>query len=653
MRKLLILLAAALLSAEAPPPELAGFQQDLQNFDFDEAARVADKIIASRTPADGKPRPDPLVNALLGRIYFGNHEPSVSGVYLDRAPTAALPQLIRSATAFDHGRTLEFRGNRSEAQAAFEEALASSQSEDQRRRSALAVARMRLPSEPAAIRSQLRPLLQGPSGSRWEAALLLALSSSLEGDIQSAQQFADLAWEDAAKAPLEDAAPMQVLTLRAGLAAAAKNEKAERAMLAASNGLSLMATPDLSGHLPVCGDSGIKPTDFVIFSYVAAPFIGLRLEPVAASRTEIVAPFTDALLGSALVKASDSYAPFGTIFTAACRTLVGLGFAEGGDNADPMLEWFVDHGLYPVSASYDADDQHLNAVSDRIDTLAKRFGKDSALLISPRWQLNNLLELRARAGDNVQPGQLIDLDTQVASGLRSAGAPEWLAAAIEARRKVQLAAGGTDDEKVSLIKGMLHDQLFGMPFPIARKSLGGLFGSMKEWPAAASELLVEVNGRAKSGLSPRERQAWLLGVAKAQRDLGRDKDARATLMSAGVSSDLCVAADEVPALLDQKFSYKDYPHDLIVSQQEGAVMFDFDITPSGTLAGHRIIYSLPSLVFDAASEKGLSTVRYTVPKRNGKAAPCRGLYQPIVWRLDDGDRDAVPNFDAAIGAPTT
>ena len=133
-------------------------------------------------------------------------------------------------------------------------------------------------------------------------------------------------------------------------------------------------------------------------------------------------------------------------------------------------------------------------------------------------------------------------------------------------------------------------------------------------------------------------------LAEAQRTLGQTREAHAAIAAAGVPPDLCSAADKVPALLDQHFSYKDYPEHLIAGDQEGAVMFEFSLSPTGNVANRRIVYSLPSGLFDDPSAKGLATVHYTSPTRGGKPASCRGLYQPIIWRLESEHDFSLPRL---------
>lgn len=656
MRCLAVVFAAIAVSAQSPAPDLQAYEQALAASHRTAAAAVIDKLIEQRTPADGKPHPDPLLNALMGRLYLDVRQPNTAGSYLDNAPIDQLPVAIQAPTALAHGQTLEYRGDRATALGAYQEAAVVATTDSERRRAALGIARQLLPDRPSAARAKVAAIASGASvPERWEARWLLALSSSIAGDQIGASKSADEAWRDAPSAPLTDLAPLFVETLQAGLAAARHDSAMERAMLTASNGLSASASANLGSQLPVCGDHGLRPSDFVIFGFVAAPYVNERIFPIAASRPEVIAPFQDELAGAAPIERRTDRPSVGTVFKVACRSVVSATYVAGAPE-DPLVDWFVKEGVYPASASNEADDKHVNGIADRIDTLTSRFGRDSPLLIGPRWQMLLLLEKRALTGDQVPAGQLSDLGNQVAAGMRRAGAPEWMVATIEGRPKYREAAAAlaSDPSEISDIRTFAREQILRTPFRFARQIFTGMLLKFKDdWPAQASSMLIDFNSSARPALSGRERQAWLLTIAQAQRALGKDADARRTLAAADLPPGLCTMSDSEPKLLEQHFSYKDYPEDLIAGEQEGSVLFDFDLSPTGTVASDRAIYSLPAGLFDAASAKGLATVRYTQPEKAGKPAACRGVFQPIIWRLADDNEFETPRFTAIMAGPTT
>ena len=657
MRSLALLIVALGLSAEAPPPEVQRFEQALSQSRFDDAAAAIDKLIEARTPVDGKPRPDPLLNSMLGRLYLAERFVAPAATYLDRAPIAVLPPGLGVSTALARGHAHEVLGDRTAALAAYRDAAAASTSESDRRRAALGISHQLRPDDPAAARAEVVHIAEGPSApERWEARYVLALASSVLGDRRVAEAYADQAWSDAATAGLTDLAPLRVAVLRAGLAAARHDLQVERAMLMAADGVKVSGSPALAAQLPVCGDDGVQPSDYVIFGFVVGPYATRQLFPIAASRPGAIPPFQRALERVVPISGANDERPKGTVFTVACRTVVSSDYIAAPLSEDPLLDWMVERGIYPASASNEADDKHINAVADRIDALTAKFGKDSWLLVGSRWQMAALLERRGRSGDPILPGQLTDLGTQVAEGLRRGGAPEWIAQSIEARPKYEriVAAAINDPSQIAVAEALSRDQLLRTPFPYARRFLIGMLTKVSgDLPSAAAQLIVNLNDHAPSVWNRRDREAWLLTIARARHSLGEDAEARSALASAGFGPNLCALSDTEPKLLEQHFSYSDYPDDLIAGEQEGAVAFEFDLTTAGSMVRPRAVYSLPSGVFDDVTARGLAGIRYTPPRISGKPSACRGIVQTIQWRIQDGDDFSRPTFSPTPPAPTT
>jgi hypothetical protein len=481
--------------------------------------------------------------------------------------------------------------------------------------------------------------------------------SSLGGDRAGASKWSDEAWADAAAARLTALAPLKVEVLRAGLAAAANDTIAERAMLTVANGLGLSASTELAAALPVCGDRGIRPSDTVIFGYVSGPFGTRELIPLAANRLAAVSVFEESLAGVSPIRDDDGSAGIGTVFTASCRTIASLRFeVRRGRSANPLYSWAIKSGLYPASVFGESDDDRSNPVADWIDMLSARFGKDSPLLIVPRSQLLFQLSARAAAGETVLPGQLADLRRQIAAGMRGIGTPQWIPAFLEfegefAELAANAAEGGSSVEAQTLVS----KQLKLMPFDVAAPMLLGMLADIHgDWPPAAAQAVLELNARAPASMPARQRQAWALNVAQAQRARGKEAQAQQTLIAAGLPKDSCAATDGGTTLLEQHFTYSDYPEQLVTGEQEGTVLFEYGLSGDGKVAKPRVVYSLPSGLFDAPSAKGLAGIRYTPPMRSGKPATCRGLYQPIHWQLEEQGEQSLPEMSVPQSpGPTT
>jgi hypothetical protein len=639
MRHLALIVAGLALSAEAPPPpQLQAFEQELSSSHFAEATAFVDKLIAEQTPTDGAPRPNPVLNAIIGHFYVAAGNYAGAGAYLNHAPIAELPQSLRAQTALDYGRALEARGDRAGALRAYQGATADSSDRLARIAASLGAARALLPENPAAAAAETSKIADSTdSQERWQTRYLLALSNSLRGDFQRAAALSDGAWADAADAPLTDLAPLHVAVLRAGLAAARHDTSTERAMLTIGGGLNVVANDALSAQLPVCGTYGIRPSDFVILGYISGPYGNRQLLPISASRLEIVKFFYDALAIVDPVRVSEADKPFGTIFTVQCRSVVSAGLITKPTSFEPMVEWMINKGIYPASVMYYSDDKHLNAVANRVDTLAAQTGKNSLLLIWPRLQLMQLLNARAHMGDPVIPGQITDLARGVSSGLRAAGAPPWLAGMADMQSqliKLQVTDADVAD-RFGKSQTLMKDELGEMPAELAREVVTTMTSVLRgDWPAPAAQFVLDLSTKITPGLDDPERRSWLLTVAKAEQALGKNGEAQKTLASANLPPDLCVRMDQEPNLLRQQLSYDDYPQELIHGDQEGAVLYEFNLNSKGSVATYRPIYSLPSGLFDEASEKGVRTVIYSAPIRSGNNASCRAVYQPIIWRLE-------------------
>ncbi len=249
-----------------------------------------------------------------------------------------------------------------------------------------------------------------------------------------------------------------------------------------------------------------------------------------------------------------------------------------------------------------------------------------------------MLETRSRVGDPVLPGQLSDLRAEIGAGLKRAGAPLWLSESYALRSEFErlMHSGSNLAEKLALVESFALQRLRNMPFPVARFHIRQLIENVHEdLPPPAARMILDLDTRLPKTLTKRERQAWAQTVGWAQSSLGNSAGKRAALESAGIERDLCIASDtDDPNLLEQHFSNDDYPSELTTGQQEGAVMFEFGVATDGKIRAPRIVYAMPSGLFDELSRKGIATIRYTPATRNGKAYGCRGQLQSVIWRLE-------------------
>ena len=189
MRFVALIAAAFGLTAAAPPEaDLLNFNHALAEGRRVDATAIVDKLLRERDPGSGKLQPDPVLNALIGRVMVVGRQFPAAAAYLDRAPSAQLPAALRGPTAYDHALALEQTGQRSKAIAAFSEAAALSTGL-QRRSALYGQARLSLVDNPAAAQTLLAQASNAEGADRWQGDFLQSLASSLLGDRQAAERY--------------------------------------------------------------------------------------------------------------------------------------------------------------------------------------------------------------------------------------------------------------------------------------------------------------------------------------------------------------------------------------------------------------------------------------------------------------------------------
>jgi hypothetical protein len=159
-----------------------------------------------------------------------------------------------------------------------------------------------------------------------------------------------------------------------------------------------------------------------------------------------------------------------------------------------------------------------------------------------------------------------------------------------------------------------------------------------------------------SGLPVETRRDWLEGLSR--RFAGRAQDPRGRAVAlmlvstareqgaaqvreaakaAGLSPDLCAAAEGVPALADHHIRSGDFPRDLVGLGLQGFTVADFDVGADGRPAGARILLAVPSGLFDGAMARAVPAFEMKPARSGGGALACRGFVQPVIWKLADGE----------------
>ena len=109
--------------------------------------------------------------------------------------------------------------------------------------------------------------------------------------------------------------------------------------------------------------------------------------------------------------------------------------------------------------------------------------------------------------------------------------------------------------------------------------------------------------------------------------------ARAALAGHNLPMDLCVLASPLPRYVSSNIRSDDYPSDVVYTAIVGLTPTEFDLDATGQAINGRLLVSDPPYVFDDVTRRGITTIRYDPPRRDGKPQACRGMGQNVRWQL--------------------
>lgn len=642
----LLFLAAAVTDPVigTPAQDSARFDAAMRDRHFDEAGRSLDLLIEQRTPPSGKPIVDHLIAARAGRLAVGHDHFDVADAYLATLDLDQIPPAERLPALLAHAEALEQLGYRPAALKRYREAAAiASENSRPRMRALLGLARVTLPENPAAAGALIESFADTAD---WEVQWLRAASASLAGEPGKAQQLSLRAWAQAATAPSDQLAPLRTAVLRAGLAAAAGDRAGQLSMLAAANAPAAQVSTWAMAQLPVCGDDGLRPSDWLTIGVAAGPYGQETLLPIAASRPAAIAPLFDALLGRALLE-NDSLGPKGTVVTIACAASANSGYVARSSLRDPLGSWMAEKGLYWLNLPDLDPAEQVTERSRRIKALEARFGPATLLTLPPRMQMLTGLEQLYWAGGNVSLGRIAELSGSIAATLRASDAPAGMAESFELRPQFHqlrrdwiqgnwtAAAGEEAGRKLVSV----------LPFDLAARTAREEFSTWTgELAPLRARLLTILARRTPPNMELRARQAWLLHVAAAQSAAGMQQEARMTLAQAGLPEQLCASADREPKVIESNFASDDFPRDLVFAAQPGRTALELSVTKDGKVGEHRIVLAAPSSLFDAVARSNLSGMTLSPAERAGRPVACTGVLQSVKWHLPPPNESEMPTL---------
>ena len=626
-------------SPYSPPSgaELARFEAALGSGDRRETAEILDELAGRWLESNRALRPNPLLSGLAGRFHAAMGQPAFALAYLRVADAADVPDPQRSAALIALVEAESAAGRPDAAALASRRAEAVIPDGPMRARLELARARSMLVIDPRAALARLRDLAATTDLElRFEALLALSRAHGLLGEDAAAAEAGERAWTASAGRPLSVRGPTRAALVLAGLAARRGDEDRLLAMLTTAGAAGASLNPDLGELLPLCGTSGIRPDDYVMFAVnTRGDHWSELLEPVTSSRSAIVRPFFEALAGRRILAQGDGGAA-ALVFTARCRSTPAAKYipplVEG-----PWADWLAAHGIFGIfEPGLELDD--IAALSARVGRLESD-DQDDPRLIGPRFDLATRLALRAHAVGDADIRVAMRLRDQAVAGMRRAGAGEDTLA-IETIRAV-IERGRADGSDWGNVRPELARAISALPIDLAY--IHGTMWMLSD-PTIEDEMALPfVRGllaRLPREMDPR-RRALTVKLTELQLAAGDVRAARATGRSAGIAETDCRLLPEPPVTVSAQISNDDYPRLATETGMTGLSLLDFSIGSDGKVADARLVLSAPSGLFDRTVERAASTFRYGPGDGGNTLRPCSGRLQRIVWRLPSGDDDDI------------
>lgn len=609
------------------------------------ATEIFDRLVESRRPADGKLRPDPLLNAMAGRIVLSGGNVAVARAYLERSMSPGLPGPTRTEVALALAHIHEYDGDRAEAAATLRAIESKSTTDEQRRRLEFAKARLATVADPRAALPLLTSLAaQDDQSDGWEIQLMLARAHALLGDSGAARVAADRAWSAAVTAPADAQAPLRVALQRAAIAAMQGDRASLLAMLNISGAAATEVDSALAEYAPVCGEQGITRDDHVTFGVHTGNNPQQWVVPVAASRPEAATPFADAIAGHRpLSKVGE--APGGTLFTLRCRSRPSPTFNPPFALEEKIVEWMADRGLF-FSMSRGKALEDINWLAGRVAGLEERFGADHPFLIPARMELMDRLMMRATTAEDVQEWQVNRLKDNVMAAIRAiGGADSFLPSEALAAKQQALSHATTQQQALMLGRAVAADAVEASPPDAAYSLAMRWFREDVDLPPETESRVVEsLLKRFADRPGDRRTRALMMRRAALQVGLGDRDSAHATYRAAGVPNGSCVLADTAPAIIETKVEDDDYPLDVMNTMLTGVSVVEFSVTAAGRPDRARLVLSAPATLFDGIVAEELKEFRLSPAHARGRARACDGHFQRIIWRLPQPADFELPTF---------
>lgn len=637
--------AMALCAASAPllaqeAADLASYRAAVARDDLETASKIVDALVEARRPADAVLRSDPVLNAVVGRLFTQRGDAQAGRTYLMRATPSALPAELRIDTLFALAETQERMGDSDACIATLAKLDSENLGPDDQRRLVYAKARLALITDPsrASLLTQSALTAAARPQDRWEGEFILGATKALNGDLPAARAAADRAWSAAVHAPASAFAPARVALLRAAVAPDRDNRIA---MYSVAGAAEHQIDSWLVNLLPICG-GGLSPSDFVTFAVYKGWSGGPALLPVRASRPAVIAAF-HAPFGNRTLFDAAPPSGGGTLVTMRCRSMVSAAYDVAPPAVSPVNDWMAERGLYPwMSPTVTLDT--INAAAAKLDELEARYGKTSPRLLPAIANLGRNLAVRSITEGDVDAARIAQLQSRGREILRAAGAPEILLT-TESEEAMRRAIASSDDEARALAgwRKLVAARIEGLPLIVAYSDALGWFRNDTGLPLAEKRRVINLLlARFADRPDDPRRRALLVTLAGVDSFEGNHRAAARSLIAAGARPDACALLMEPPKLDETPITSDDYPTDLIRGNLTGYVAFEVGVDVKGRSAAPRLLMSSPGDLFDELTLRKLKAFTFTPGTARGRPATCTGYTSAVRWKLDDDASEGEP-----------
>ena len=631
-------------------PRLEAVESALDHRDWRSAGELLGDLLVARRGSGEGVEADPLMHGLFGRLYLLEGRVGFALPYLEGSEGRDVPPEQRLEARLALARAQALSGRPEEARAQLESLAAETAQESYRRRVEFVLAEILALTDPVAALPRAQRLhTSADAETRFETGFLVARLQSLLGRRQAAAAATAELWASATEQPAHLVAPIRAALLRAVLADDAGDRERLLVMLSLAGARTLEIRPETTNLLPTCGREGIEPSDYVTFAAYAGDPGDARLEPVAASRPQAVAPFARPLAGQDMIERQGNW-PAGTLFTVRCRTVPT-------DSAQPVVadshaRLFAANGIYlPPALEWDGD--RVAALEATIARIETESADDHPSLIPLLSELGQRIFARAQGAGLSGHPEMIAIQRRMARAMRRLPGGESL---VPTEEELQLMSRAMSHPASAAARhrAIWRERLSRADIDQAYPWLLTWLGNESDLPKdEALSLVRDLLERFRERRDDPRRRSLLVRLGRLHAELGNREEARRLWREAGVGEGTCLMLHGGVRMLSGETTADDYSPSALRYEFIGRTGIDYDVDASGKVRSQRVILSAPSSVFDGAATGTFGNYRYAPAEEAERFRGCSGMTVLFHWRLENPGRPArAPNFDFFGGSGT-